>query len=186
MTISGIPDNLRQTGPEVFVAAGPVTFLSARHIACLKEAALASDKKRARICLHKTPDDPVHEMVIAVHKSSYIPPHAHPHKEESFHLIEGQCDVLLFSETGAISKIVPLRPAPSETAYFYRIGANIVHGLKIHTDWIVFHEAAAGPFTADSNHTPGWVPAFEHMKDGIAWVDDLFALALAEHVSNIL
>jgi len=176
MTVFDLPAGLRQVNPEVFIAEEASCFVTPQYIEFLKLAALRSEKKRSRICLHKDGDDPVHEMIIVVHKNSFVPPHAHPYKKESFHLIEGECDVLIFSKDGAIENTYPLKAMTGDTmqdsVYFYRVGPNVIHGMQIKTDWIVFHEVAAGPLKDNGNYTPEWVPEFDKAEDGIAWFAD--------------
>lgn len=176
MQPDNIAEDLIKTGPGVFRTRNDVAFISHDQIEWLKGQALLTEKKRARICLHKTDDDPIHEMIIAVHNTSFISPHLHPHKEESLHLIQGDCDVLLFSDKGIIESVTRLNAEnfpKSGMNYFYRIAKNIIHGLKLHSEWIVFHEVAAGPLKPDGNVIPDFVPKFDDDMDAVAWVNQL-------------
>lgn len=166
------PAGVMRVSDEVLIATEEITFLSADHIAYLKRMALQSDKKRARICLHRAPEDPVHEMVIAVHKTSFIEPHSHPHKEESLLIIEGSCDVAVFSNNGHVERLVSLGRGLKETRYFYRIAKNLIHGLLLHSEWIVFHEVAEGPLRSDGNLVPSWVPNFTDAEEGNLWLSE--------------
>lgn len=171
--MSQIPEHMKEIGAGVYQTVKPVSFISRVDIEWLKAQALETNMKRARICLHQHPEDPVHEMIIAVHKTSFISPHYHPHKEESLHLIEGVAEVLLFSDEGNIADIKLLEARNKNGVYFYRIAKNIIHGLRLKSDWIIFHEVAAGPLRPDANQIPKWVPEFKEAQDGIDWVSRL-------------
>ena len=45
-------------------------------------------------------EHPVQEMVIAFYKDSYVRPHRHIGTSESFHVAEGEIDVIFFDEVG--------------------------------------------------------------------------------------
>ena len=72
----------------------------------LKSMALDSPLKRARYCLHHTTEDPVQEMIIALHNSTYVRPHRHIGKSESFHIIEGILNVVIFDNFGEVKKLL--------------------------------------------------------------------------------
>ena len=71
------PMNLCKVNEEVFIAVDPIVRFGDEEIAFLKQRAQANARKRARICAHKTNDDALHEMVIAISAASYIHPHKH-------------------------------------------------------------------------------------------------------------
>ena len=95
---------LRKINNEVFVADEAIVRLGAGQISFLKQQALSSNRKRARICTHRSNDDALHEMLIAISANSYIHPHKHTSKVESFHIIEGLVDVVVFDDAGAIGR----------------------------------------------------------------------------------
>ena len=64
----------------------------------LKFLAKKNKRKRSRICFHNDNKNKTNEMIIALMKRSYIPPHIHPDgKSESYHVIEGKMNVYIFS-----------------------------------------------------------------------------------------
>lgn len=182
--LPGTRPDLEETGPGVFYARTALRLVSAQDIAWLKQRALQTPQKRARICLHRDPQDTVQEMVIAVHRDSYIAPHFHPSKEESFHVIEGRARAVFFSATGSVDRIVALAPSGTCTVEggeccYYRIAKQSIHGLRIESEWLVFHEAAQGPFTSDSNAVPDWVPRLNSDAEGLAWLDAMIRKGIA-------
>ena len=70
--------------------------INATHLERLKWSAEESPLRRSRICLHSDNSDQVHEMVIAFCRDSYVQPHRHTGKSESFHIIEGRLQVVFF------------------------------------------------------------------------------------------
>ncbi len=165
---------LEQVNESLFVATNDTGFLDRDIVGWLKSKARLATNKRARICLHQSADELVHEMIIAVHKESYIPPQIHPDKVESFHLIEGQCDVVLFTPDGKVENVVKLNAATnSECSYFYRVGAGVPHVIRIDSEFVVFHEVAKGPVTANSNQIPKWLPHFESVEKAKRWLSSL-------------
>jgi cupin fold WbuC family metalloprotein len=163
--------------PGTFYARAERRLLSQENLVWLKQQALANPAKRARICLHRDPADVVHEMVIALHRSSYIPPHCHPAKEESLHVIEGRARAVFFSTSGAVEAVVSLAPAGCKDesdrafSYFYRIGRQAIHALRLDTEWLVYHEVAMGPFSPAGLTYPDWALLTGDSAAGIEWLD---------------
>ena len=99
---------LRKINDEVFIAEDKIVRMGSRQVAFLKRQAASNDRRRARICAHKTNDDSLHEMLIAIVAGSYIHPHKHTRKIESFHIVEGSVDIVLFDDAGSIVDVVQL------------------------------------------------------------------------------
>lgn len=137
---------LDKLGDEIFVARDPIVFIGEEEIAFLKERAAVSDRQRARICAHKSPDDPLHEMFIAMTSLSYVRPHRHRAKSESFHVVEGRVDVVLLEDSGDISGVVELGAAGTGRCRYYRLEESRFHTLLIRSDLLVLHEVTNGPF----------------------------------------
>ena len=76
----------------------------------LKENAHRLGDRDVRICLHKTPQDPFHEMVNLQHRNKYHPPHKHPSNGESYHVLEGSLAVFIFDDNGGVTESILLKP----------------------------------------------------------------------------
>jgi cupin fold WbuC family metalloprotein len=100
--------NLRKVNDEVFIAPDSIVKVGQEKLAFLKREAATNHRKRARICAHKTNDDAIHEMLIAISAKSYIHPHKHLGKSESFHIVDGIVDVVVFDDEGEIVEIIEL------------------------------------------------------------------------------
>ena len=73
----------------------------------LKEQASRSPRDRYRLCLHRSNDHPVNEMVIVSNRSTYFRPHRHPKgKDESYFIMEGRMVVFIFDQEGNVINTV--------------------------------------------------------------------------------
>lgn len=142
----------------VQVAAGGVVCLAAADVERVREQSLRSARQRARICAHPVTDDPLHEMIICLNRGTYIQPHRHAGKSESFHMIEGELSVVLFEDNGEIRQVIRMGPYQSQQTFFYRLMEPCFHTVLVRTPQAVFHETTNGPFDqADTEYAP-WAP----------------------------
>jgi cupin fold WbuC family metalloprotein len=137
---------LVQQSPEVFLAEGPIATIGGDDIEVLRQAVRKTPKRRVRINAHPGSDDELHEMIIAIEPGSYIRPHKHPGKSEAFHIIEGQVDIVVFSEAGEVERIVSLAAKGGRHPFYYRMSTPHFHTLIIRSDLLVVHEITNGPF----------------------------------------
>jgi cupin fold WbuC family metalloprotein len=156
--------NLEKKSDEVFVALDPIVKWGDEEIAFVKRTALASPRKRARICAHKSNDDALHEMIIAIAASSYIHPHRHIDKAESFHIIEGEVDVAVFDEAGAVVDVIELGGPGSGRRFYYRLSHSAFHTLLIRSDCLVVHEVTNGPFARERTVLAPFAPPEEQAQ----------------------
>ena len=134
----------------VIVNSEEIFVLTDQIIKELKTLAEKSELKRSRICLHEDLNDSVHEMIIVSHVSSVIEPHKHPlNKPESYHVIEGQLGVEIFNEKKETLQSLVL--SSTKHPKMYRITGDVWHRPRALTNWVVYHEVAAGPFKKQSD-----------------------------------
>jgi len=149
---------VEQINDEVLVAVDPIVKIGRPEIQLLKERALRNPRQRIRICAHKRTDDPLHEMLIVHTKDTYVRPHKHFNKSESFHVIEGIVDVIVFDETGTVAEVIEMGDFASGRRFYYRIDAPVYHTLIIRSDVLVFHETTSGPFRREDTVFASWAP----------------------------
>lgn len=149
---------LKRINDEVFVAKESIVVLGDEELAFIREKAFSSPRKRSRICAHRHPEDLLHEMFIALSKQTYIQPHRHRQKSESFHIIEGTVDVVLFEDDGAIHDVVRLGCFGSGRACFYRLDSLRYHTLLIRSELLVMHEVTNGPFDRELTEYAPFAP----------------------------
>lgn len=153
--------NLIPYSEEVLISSNKIIKIGKEELETLKKKAILNTRKRARICAHRNPNDPVHEMIIALAKGTYIRPHKHLNKPESFHLISGFVDAVIFDDDGSITEVMPLGDFQSGRAFYYRMDKPYYHTLLIKSDVIVFHEATKGPFRREDAEFAEWAPKEE-------------------------
>lgn len=174
--------NLRKVSEEVFVADEAIVQVGDADVAFLKGQALASPRRRSRICAHRSGDDALHEMVIAIARDSYVHPHRHFGKSESFHVVEGSVDVAIFEDDGTLETVVPMGVPGSGRQFFYRLSDRRYHTLCIRTPLVVIHEVTNGPFDPALTEMAPFAPAEadherarEYMAEVAARVDRYIA-----------
>jgi cupin fold WbuC family metalloprotein len=168
-----------QKSPEVFLANGPVSEIGMAEIELLREAVAKSPKRRARINAHPGSDDLLHEMLIALAGDSYIRPHKHPGKSESFHIIEGAVDIVILDEAGDIQRVVELSAKGGPGSFYYRLSAPLYHTLIIKSDLLIIHEITNGPFKAEGTVFADFAPPDTDMVAASAYMAALAARAAA-------
>lgn len=147
---------LERVNDEVFIASEETVCLDTRAVAFVRECAARNLRGRARICAHKKATDTLHEMLIAITSASYVRPHRHLSKSESFHLVEGAADVVIFGEDGGIQRVVELGP---DRNFFYRLDTPRYHTLVVNSPVVVIHEVTNGPFDPSRSDVAAFAPS---------------------------
>lgn len=150
---------LDRVNDEVFIAAPSIVYLGDEEAAFLKLQAARNPRKRARICAHKSNEDGLHEMLIAISAGSYIHPHKHIAKSESFHIVEGLVDVIVFDDQGALVDVIKLGERGSGRSFYYRLSDSMFHTLVIRSEMLVMHEVTNGPFNKAQTILASFAPA---------------------------
>ncbi|MCZ8253480.1 MAG: WbuC family cupin fold metalloprotein [Hylemonella sp.] len=163
-------DAFRKVSDEVFVADTSIVQLGTEHIAFLKTQARTSSRKRSRICAHRSSEDALHEMLIAISADSYIHPHKHTRKVESFHIVEGMVDVVVFDDAGTIVDVVELGDITTGRNFYYRLSDSMFHTLLIYNDFLVVHEVTNGPFMANETILAPFAPPESQAGDARAYI----------------
>ena len=146
--------------PEVFYADGDIVSIAKGDLQFLHDAAERSPRRRARVCAHKDVDETLHEMVVVLKRDSYLIPEKHFVKVESYHIIEGTADVVIFDDAGQIVDVIPIGDASTARPYFFRVRhSDFYHSLIVRSDFLLYHESATGPFRKSDTLVAPWAPA---------------------------
>jgi len=151
--------NFVKLNDEVLYSNERILRLSGADVDFLKSAALKNPRERIRLCGHRDKSDSVHEMVIVHTRGTYVRPHKHLGKSESFHVIEGNADVVIFNDSGSVLDVVPTGPREADRNFFYRLSEPLFHTLLIDSPFFVFHETTRGPFVREETVFAPWSPA---------------------------
>jgi cupin fold WbuC family metalloprotein len=148
----------KQTSDEVLFGDEPVIKVGHAEIQWLKQRAEQNPRKRIRLCAHKDVDHRLHEMLIVHTRETYVRPHKHLTKNESFHVVEGCADVVIFDDTGNVVEVIRMGDYSSGRMFYYRISEPCYHTLVIRSEFLVFHETANGPFKRTDTVPAPWAP----------------------------
>ncbi len=168
---------------EILYTKDSITKIDRSDIALLKAKANTNKRKRVRLCAHPSTEDSLHEMLIVHQNGNYVPPHKHPGKSESFHIIEGTLQVVIFNDDGTIYDVLTLSSSMMEKCFiYYRLSKSLYHTVIPVSDIVVFHETTNGPFYREDMVFPEWAPTEDesdntiriYMKKLTELIDDYF------------
>ena len=165
--------HLKKQSVDVLVATDKHIRLERRDLDSLKEKVSKTPKKRIRINIHASPKDSIHEMFIVNRQDTYIRPHKHLYKKESYHVIEGRAINVLFDDKGTIRTVIPLGDFSSGFDFYYKLNEPLYHCLVIQSEYFVFVEVTNGPFRKTDNVFAPWSP---DEKDSLAVKSYLYKL----------
>ena len=149
-----------EVNEEVLVTLDSIAKVTKEDIQWLKAKAAGNARERVRLCAHRSVEDAVHEMLIVHTKGTYIRPHKHPNKSESFHIIEGDLDIVVFDDDGGVMEVIEMGEYSSGSQFYWRLSESHFHTVIPRSDFVVFHETTSGPFErATSNLAAPWSPA---------------------------
>ena len=168
---------------EVLYAVDDVIQVDASDVQELKRKAGRNPRRRIRICAHKDVSENLHEMLIVHEKSCYVRPHKHIDKTESFHIIEGSADVILFDENGRINQSIMMGDYATARNFFYRLPRSRYHTLLIQSDVLVFHEITNGPFRPEDTVWAPWAPG-QNKKEEVSQYMATLAESLRKKATN--
>jgi cupin fold WbuC family metalloprotein len=132
--------------PGVYENSSDIVTLSRKHAASLVTAAKASPRGRARLLLHRSRDDTLHEMLIALPASSCDIPHLNFKSGKSFHVVEGTMAVVVCSRDGGEITAHLLSDHEPGLPYMLRLNSPSFHTIIPLTGYAVFVEIISGPF----------------------------------------
>ena len=151
-------DDLTEAGEGIYYSRHEIPLVDEAVINVLKHAARTNSKRRARFCAHPSADARQHDMLIVSHRDTYVAPHRHFDKSESFLILEGSATIMLFDDKGGLEKTIAMGPAGSGKPFFYRMPSGRFHSLAIDSELLVFVESTVGPFRADESENGSWAP----------------------------
>jgi cupin fold WbuC family metalloprotein len=165
--------SLKKLNDGCYLATEPVVTIHNNDVAFLHQASQSLPRQRARICTHRNDQASVQEMIISLQQDSYVHPHLHLNKTESFHIIEGCCDILLFQEDGTLTHVIRLGEYASGLPFFYRLADPIFHTLLIHSKTLTIHETTNGPFDKKETILAPWAPEESNTSAATAFLQEL-------------
>ncbi len=116
--------------------------------------ASASPRRRMNYNFHSGPADNPHRFLNVLLQGTYIRPHRHsdPPKSESFLVLEGVADVILFDDHGSITARYRLGAESSEGHLWgIDIAAGVWHTILPRTSRVICFEVKPGPWEPSSD-----------------------------------
>lgn len=150
--------NFVKINDEVFYSSRGIVKVRKAEINQLKQFAREASRKRSRLCAHQHTDEPLHEMLIVQEKGIYVRPHKHLGKIESFHVIEGEVNIVIFDDEGIILDVIEMGDYASGNIFYYRLSASLFHTVLVKSNIVVFHETTNGPFRREDTIFTEWSP----------------------------
>lgn len=160
----------RRESDEVLYPGEEVVLVDSADLAEFKRLALLNPRKRIRLCTHNSPEDALHEMFIVHTNETYVRPHKHIGKAESFSILEGETDLVLFEDDGTVREIVRMGAPGSGLKFYHRLAGPVFHSLLIRSDILIFHEITQGPFVREQTVFADWAPESMDAPDWVARV----------------
>ena len=148
----------RKESEEVYYSNDKVIGISQKDITKLKNLALKNERKRVRLCTHKSINDTLHEMFIVLSRDCYIRPHKHFGKVESMSILEGEANLILFSDNGDVLRVLEMGDQNSNKLFYHKIVEPVFHTLIIQTPFLVYQEVTQGPFIKSDTLYADWAP----------------------------
>ena len=163
----------RKVNDEVYYVDGAVSMLGPADLEFLQDRAGENSRRRSRLCMHTGPQEIVQEMFIVHPRGAYVRPHKHLGKPESFLVIDGDVDVVLFDDAGRVTRMVPMGPFASGKMFYYRLQEPVYHTLIIRSEYLFFKEVTSGPFKREENVFAPWAPGEDDIPGLNVFMDRL-------------
>jgi cupin fold WbuC family metalloprotein len=117
------------------------------------------ERRVVRICMHSSPSDDLHNMIIAHPRDWYVRPHANLLKTKAYHAIKGRMLFVGFDEEQTELFRFILDP---EVSPVFRLEKGVFIFLWALSDVCIFHEVAIGPFERGRDTVfASWTPTTE-------------------------
>jgi len=160
---------VRKENDEVYYSEESFVLIGPEDLNELKKLAASNPRQRARLCVHENPNALMHEMFIVHGRDAYVRPHRHTNRQEGLMVLEGEVDLIIFSDVGNLEKVVTL----NSNCIFKRLNKPIYHMLRIRSEFLVFYEATSGPFQSTDTQFAPWAPLDSDRKGVESYLEEI-------------
>lgn len=137
----------RETAPGVFHANSWGINISQKILSELISHAKLNQNKKARLCLHPTPNELLQVTYLAFCHPYRDQIHFHPHRVEVLVPILGRAKYVTYDQDGQILESKILKESEPFTI---STSSGIRHAIEVLSESFVVLEIGTGPFTHDS------------------------------------
>jgi cupin fold WbuC family metalloprotein len=133
--------------------------------------ALISPRRRAWFLFHELTEH-FHRMLNAIEPNSYVMPHCHPDKVETFLALRGKAAIPTFDEKGNVIDC-PIIEAGTLTVGV-EIETNTWHSVLSLEPGTILYEVLEGPYIKADHKTfaHDWSPPEDEHDAGVAWLKE--------------
>ena len=116
-----------------------------------------NSRLRMNYNFHASMDAPIHRLLNALEPGTYLPPHRHTDKEETYLVLRGSLLAFFYDDAGNVTDKVCLNP--SEGKYGLEIPSNTWHSIIALESGTVIFEIKKGPYQPlPSEDLASWAP----------------------------
>jgi cupin fold WbuC family metalloprotein len=149
--------------PDKIERMAEATLISDALFDALAKSAAASPRRRMNHNFHSGPTDNPHRFLNVLLRGTYIRPHRHsnPPKAETFLVLEGSAEVILFDDRGTVTARHRLgADSPEGRLWGVDIPAGVWHTILPRTSRAVCFEVKPGPWEPSTDKEfADWAPA---------------------------
>lgn len=132
-----------------------VVVVDQKILSALKARLADTGAAQLRLCLHKSADAALHDMIIVQKRGARFDAHMHPGKEECYQILEGTLRLRFYDAAGTVSRELILGSAPGLPPVC-RVRAGVWHSTTAESDIVVVHESRSGPFDRKDSLHADW------------------------------
>jgi glucose-6-phosphate isomerase len=137
-----------------FYLVNPYQKIDKTIIKFLKNFSRNNNRCDVRVCLHTSPKDKHHDMIVIQNKKHFHPPHKHLDAGDTIYCINGILGCFIFKDNGEIKYSCKIK-----SGEMFKVKHKIYHCLMPLTDAVIFLETRAGPFNPKKKILiPKWCP----------------------------
>lgn len=138
--------HLLKKNNRVYYASGTPAALNMQSMLLIKELAAYRELPMARICLHSSDDEPIHEMLMLHTRPQIVGPLKQDKSSLSYHMLDGAADFRLHDDQGGRTWESRLDTDNNFCARSLRLDARVFRSMQTISPYAIFLEVAGGPF----------------------------------------
>jgi len=137
---------LRKKNDRVYYASDKPVELDMQSMLMIKELAVYRELPIARVCLHTSDHEPIHEMLMLHTRPQTVGPLKQNKSSLSYHMLDGSADIRLHDNQGACTWKLRLDSNDNFSPRSLRLDASVFRSMQITSPYAIFLEVAGGPF----------------------------------------
>lgn len=131
-----------------------------------------SPRLRMNYNLHESMDEPIHRLLNALEPRTYLPPHRHRDKVETYLVLRGSLLAFFFDDEGNVTEKACL--SPDKGSYGLEIPAGTWHGIVVLEPGTIIFEVKSGPYQPLASEDLGsWAPSAQDAEAAAAYIKHL-------------